>query len=262
MSKVTIKNLWSFMRRRISALLIVSLVATGLTPALDVRANNVTYRFINEVEVDESLVSDGMFYMPYNYFDANENDDNNKYVFKVKRKGEDLKVEKVKLTMVDMTGKYGRDYTIKVIDKAIFAENVKNTLVSKSVEEYMQKNKYEEYNYSDAIVDGSILADDIMTDEEKENFVLTDDDKERIVSDAKNILDEYGMSGEIEKIDTNKNDGETQNESTVGATQDEPEDDETTDKTVSGFTKTDGEQGDTEESTTTDIGASTASPDE
>ena len=267
MSKVTIKNLWSFMRRRISALLIVSLVATGLTPALDVRANNVTYRFINEVEVDESLVSDGMFYMPYNYFDANENDDNNKYVFKVKRKGEDLKAEKVKLTMVDMTGKYGRDYTIKVIDRAFFAENVKNTLVSKSVEEYMQKNKYEEYNYSDAIVDGSILADDIMTDEEKENFVFTDDDKERIVSDAKNILDEYGMSGEIEKIDTNKNDGETQNESTVGVTQDEPEDDGTTDKTVSGFTKTDGEQGDTEESTTeesttADVGASTASPDE
>ena len=49
------------------------------------------------------------------------------------------------------------------------------------------------------------------------------------------------MSGEIEEIDTNKNDG---------ATQDEPEDDGTTDKTVSGFTKTDGEQGDTEESTT------------
>ena len=238
MSKEMISKIWNCVKGKISAVLIVSMIASGLTPALTVYANPTNYQFINELEVDESLINDGMFYMPYSHFDANENDDNNKYVFKVKRKGEDLKAEKVKLTMVDMTGKYGRDYTIKVIDKAFFAENVQNTLVSKSVEEYMQKNKYEEYNYSDAIVDGSILADDIMTDEEKENFVLTDDDKERIVSDAKNILDEYGMSGDIEKIDTNKNDGETQNESTVGATQDEPEDDGTTDNTVSGFTNT------------------------
>ena len=178
--------------------------------------------------------------MPYNYFDAKENDDNNKYVFKVKRKGEDLKAEKVKLTMVDMTGKYGRDYTIKVIDRAFFDESVKNKLVSKSVEEYMQKNKYEEYNYSDAIVDGSILADDIMTENEKENYVMSEDEKEKIVNAANTILNENNMSGEVERVDANKNDDKTQDESTVGAIQDEPENNETIGETVSGFTKTDG----------------------
>ena len=117
------------------------------------------------------------------------------------RKGNAEKADKVKLTMLDISAKYDRDYSIKVIDKFSFSEKVQNKNVSKSVEEYMRSNEFEEYNYSDAIVDGSIKSEDIMTDEEKENYKMSDEEKEKVINDTKKIMDEYGMEGDIEEID-------------------------------------------------------------
>ena len=147
MNYIFIKKIWKDVRRKISEVLIISILLTSISPSMATYAQNTNYKFVDELEVDESLIDDDMFYMPYASLTTTEGDENNKYVFKVKRKGEELKEEKVRLTMVDMTGKYGRDYSIKVIDKAFFAENVENKRKSKSISEYISGSNYDEYNY-------------------------------------------------------------------------------------------------------------------
>ena len=251
---------WVTLKKKISALLIVSLIVTGIAPAINVYAKDMTYRFIEELEVEETLIDDNMFYMPYTSLEVTEGDENNKYVFKVKRKSEDLKSEKVRLTMVDITGKYDRDYSIRVIDKAFFSENVKNKLKSKSASEYIAGSNYDEYNFSDAVVDGSILSEDIMTDEEKENFTFSEEDKEKVINDANTVFDEYDLGLSAERVDVANDEPETdhtvngfsgsENES-VGASED-------VEKSESVGASSD-EETTTEEITTSDVGASTAS---
>ena len=199
MKRVNISKLWNVMRRKISVILIVCLLIPNVSYTASY-SKEPSYRYVDEVLVDEAYIDDGMFYMPYNSFEVNEGDSNSKYVFKVIRKGDANVAAKVKLSMIDINAKYDRDYSIKVIDSLFFLEKVQNKSVSKSVEEFMRSGKYEEYNYSDAIVDGSILADDIMTDEEKENYVMSNEEKEKVMNDAQTIFDEYGMNGELEKL--------------------------------------------------------------
>ena len=262
MKNEMIKKIWNSLKRKTSILLIICLIISSIVPANSVYAKNTAYKLIDELEITDDSIDDGMFYMPYNFFDVNENDDKNQYVFKVLRKGTAEKAEKVKLTMVDITAKYDRDYSIKVIDKLFFKENVQNRLVSKSVDEFMRSSEYEEYNYSDAIVDGSIKPCDVMSKEEQENYKMSDDEKDKVLNDAKTIFDEYNLSGEIERIDS-KNEAETETEleneteketelEKVTETETEVETETTTienklNETVNGFTKTD-----TKEETTTD----------
>ena len=52
---------------------------------------------------------------------------------KIKRKGKSDINEKVKLSMIDISGRYDRDYNTKVINKGLFIENVENKNVSKSI---------------------------------------------------------------------------------------------------------------------------------
>ncbi|MBR1453727.1 MAG: hypothetical protein IJ593_03685, partial [Lachnospiraceae bacterium] len=200
MKKEFFSKFWKFARKKISEVLVVSFVVTGISPATTIYAKETHYQFVDEMEVDDTLIDDGMFYMPYSSLDVNENDENNKYVFKVKRKGEELKEDKVRLTMIDMSSKYDRDYSIRVIDKALFSENVKNKTNSKSVNEHISKSNYDEYNYSDAIVDGTIKSEDIMTDEEIENFKMSDGEKVKAISDANAIINEYGYNGNVEEV--------------------------------------------------------------
>ena len=71
---------------------------------------------------------------------------------KIKRKGKSDINEKVKLSMIDISGRYDRDYNIKVINKGLFIENV---------DKHTTNSDYEEYNNSDAIVDGLLTDDNI-----------------------------------------------------------------------------------------------------
>ena len=255
MNYIFIKKIWKGVRRKISAVLIISILLTSISPSMATYAQNTNYKFVDELEVDESLIDDDMFYMPYASLTTTEGDENNKYVFKVKRKGEELKEEKVRLTMVDMTGKYGRDYSIKVIDKAFFAENVENKRKSKSISEYISGSNYDEYNYSDAIVDGSILSEDIMTDEEKENFEFSEDDKNKIIDDANAIFDENNLGIEAERVDatnesTNDDKEESDNNlSSVIENKTEITDEPEMDSTVNGFTGSENETTYSDEST-------------
>lgn len=204
MKKLGFGHLWENLKRKISILTIVSMVLTGLTPATSALAEshftNDVYQFVDELEIEDTLVNVGMFYIPHSHLEVKENTDNKKFVFKVMRKGEIEKYEKVKLTMMDITGKYGKDYTIKVIDKAVFSENVKNISKSKSILEYAAKNEGEEYNYSDAIIDGTLNSENIMTDEEKENFTMSEEEKERMLNVANEALTDIGIDAKVERV--------------------------------------------------------------
>ncbi|MBR1454271.1 MAG: hypothetical protein IJ593_06460, partial [Lachnospiraceae bacterium] len=211
-----LNHLWESLKRKISILTIVSLVLTGLTPATSALAEshftNDVYQFVDELEIEDTLVNEGMFYIPHSHLEVKENTDNKKFVFKVMRKGEIEKYEKVKLTMMDITGKYGKDYTIKVIDKAVFSENVKNINKSKSILEYAVGNESNEYNYSDAIIDGTLNSENIMTDEEKENFTMSEEEKERMLNVANEALTNIGIDAKVERVgDTTSVDGAKNN---------------------------------------------------
>ena len=120
MKNEMIKKIWNSLKRKTSILLIVCMIISSIVPANSVYAKNTAYKLIDELEITDDSIDDGMFYMPYNFFDVNENDDKNQYVFKVLRKGTAEKAEKVKLTMVDITAKYDRDYSIKYSSKRMF----------------------------------------------------------------------------------------------------------------------------------------------
>ena len=197
------KTLWYEIRRKISLVLIVNLIATNVVYLMPTNANALEKTmYIPECVVEDDYIDAGMFYMPYASFEIDENDENNKRIFKVKRKGNIDKTEKVKLTMVDMTGKYNRDYKIRVIGSTFLSEKVKNVNKSMSVDEFIGKSDYSEYNYSDAIVDGSINEENQMSDEEKANYEISDDEKEKLLNDANEILDELSFDGQVEELNS------------------------------------------------------------
>ena len=100
--------MWYSFKKRISVVLIFSMILPYFTHIKGnyVYAKSIEHQFVNELEVDESYIDDGMFYMPYSSFEVNEKDYQTKYYFKVKSKGNAEKAENVKLTMLDMSGKY------------------------------------------------------------------------------------------------------------------------------------------------------------
>ena len=224
MKTLWVKGLWNLVKRRTSVVLIICLLLTNLSYVGNVYADDVSYQFVDELEIEDSYIDEGMFYMPHRSLEVTEGDKDKKgkYVFKVKRKGNADKEEKVKLAMLDISGKYDRDYSVRVIDKLFFSENVQNKFSSKSIDELLSKNKYEEYNYSDAIVNGVITSDDIMTDEEQENYNFSDEEKENIASVVGEALSDYGLADSIEGIDLEN-------------------------ETVSGFTNSEGESTNEEE---------------
>ena len=190
----------NYLKKILSILLVVSMMFSSVSFA-NFFENNVKLAFAPELEVDESFIDDGMFYIPHECLEVTETSDIQKYVVKIKRKGNANTNEKVKLSMIDITGRYDRDYNIKVINKGLFIENVENKNVSKSIDEYMRDSDYEEYNNSDAIVDGLLTDEDVMSEEEIENFTLTDDERQGLIDDASAALDELNKSEDEEKSD-------------------------------------------------------------
>ncbi len=274
MESVFKNKIWYLLRKKISAVLICSMILPSFTHTSfnQVYAKELMYNFVEEVEVDETYIDDGMFYIPYSSIEVSEKDYKTKYYFKVKRKGNAEVAEKVKLTMTDFSGKYDKDYRIKVVDKAFFSENVKNANISKSVEEFMNEADYEEYNFSDAVVDGSVTSDMILSEDEKNDAeTLSEEDKnahkavESEVktenSDANNTEPEGDESetksdavenNETENKETENN--EIEKEDDVEKNENNNEEETTVNETVSGFintdTKTTSEEQTTEESTT------------
>ena len=203
------------LRRKVSILTIISMIVVSLSPATSVYAGakETEYNFASEVEIDDALVDDEMFYIPYKTIEAKEGDENNKFVFKIKRKSEAKDPAKVKLTMLDITGKYDRDYTIRVIDKAFFSENVKNRFTSKSIDELAKNKEYKEYNITDAIIDGSVDADEL--EEGKDTAEISDEDMKEITDGVNEVIkkvrnESRDQNNEDDKVENKNNEVENE----------------------------------------------------
>ena len=90
-------KLWRDIKRKISAILIFSMLMTNVVYLIPTNANGINASLIPECEVQEEYIDEGMFYMPYSSFEIDENDEVGKRIFKVKRKGNLDTNEKVKL---------------------------------------------------------------------------------------------------------------------------------------------------------------------
>lgn len=191
---------YNCLKKFLSIVIIISMVFNSVTFA-NFFQNDTKYVFAPELEIDDNYVDDGMFYMPHDCLEVNENGDIKKYVVKIKRKGSAETNQKVKLSMIDITGSYGRDYSIKVINKGLFIENVENKDLSKSIDEYMSSSDYEEYNNSDAIVDGYLTDENLMSEEEVENFTMSEDEQKELIDDASIALDELSFGGSSDETD-------------------------------------------------------------
>lgn len=68
------------LKRRVSILVIISMIMTSLSPATSVFAESYftddKYLFIDEIEVEEDKVDDEMFYLPHKSFEVTEGDEN------------------------------------------------------------------------------------------------------------------------------------------------------------------------------------------
>lgn len=183
-------------KSKISWVLVVSM----LLPSCVTFVSDDTYakplpKLIEETETDENYIETDMFYVGSQQLEVTENTGDS-YLLKVKRTGECKTAEKVRLTMNDMNAKIGKDYNVRVYGDTFFSDKVKNKYKAKSIYEYMKSSKYTEYNYSDAIVDGTINSENQMTDEEIANYEYTDEDKKKIENDTNEFLNQIGFGEE------------------------------------------------------------------
>ena len=146
----------NYFKKVLCMVVVISMIFSSVSFA-NFFENSMKMVFAPELEIDDNYVDDGMFYMPHEALEVTENDEIQKYIVKIKRKGKSDINEKVKLSMIDISGRYDRDYNIKVINKGLFIENVEN----KNVDKHTTNSDYEEYNNSDAIVDGLLTDDNI-----------------------------------------------------------------------------------------------------
>ena len=172
-------------RKRVTACLLSVLMALNAVP-MTAFAQEAP-REIPEDRIEEESLLDGMFYFASSGVEISENDPDS-YRLYVRRAGDGSGEASVRVTMLDVNARYGKDYTVTAEGDSLLHSSVENKKESSSIEEYMIENAdtAEEYNYSDAIVDGTITAEDQMTDEEVENFEFTEEEKE----DLQNTVNE------------------------------------------------------------------------
>ena len=173
------------MKKRAISLLLAFVMLFSLLPVQAFAAEEPEY--LPEAEIDERYVSDGAFYFASAGAELYENAGHG-YLLKVARWGLGEEAASVRLTMTDLTAGFGKDYTASLYDSALFEGGVKNSGKSESVLEFLQGNDLEEYNYSDAVVDGTITAEDQLTDEELDGVELTEDQKAEIESASTELM--------------------------------------------------------------------------
>ncbi|MBQ1434957.1 MAG: hypothetical protein IIZ19_03570, partial [Clostridia bacterium] len=163
--------------------------------------------YLPETEIDESIVTDGMFYLASGGAELYESSGHG-YLLKIARRGDASDAAKVRLTMLGQTASYGKDYTVSLFDAGLFEGKVENARQSKSMLDVMLENEdaIEEYNYSDAIVDGSI--------DPNAEVQLTDEQMAEIGNEAQNIAEAL-LESEMDAI------AETAPESYLSDAQDE-----------------------------------------
>ncbi|MGN1116625.1 MAG: hypothetical protein ACI4TH_08655, partial [Candidatus Ornithomonoglobus sp.] len=177
------------LKRVISGAVSAAMLITGMQlPA----AAEGPVEYLPETELDEAYLDDGMFYLASASAELAENAGTG-YLLKAARYGDCSAAASVRLTMTDVTASYGKDYTAELYDAGLFDGGVKNRYASRSMLEVLtdDPDAVEEYNYSDAVIDGTADAE---TDETAE---LTDEEKEEVKEAAQQALGEL-IGGEVE----------------------------------------------------------------
>ena len=149
-------------RKFTAMLLAAAMLVTGV-PMTAFAAEEPQY--LPEHEIDPEVISDGQFYLGTAEAELQE-DAESDYLLKIGRYGTADTDASVRVTMMDVNAAYGKDYKVELYDGSLFDAGVQNASDAESVLSYVQKNAAEEYNYSDAIVDGSIAAEDQLSEEE------------------------------------------------------------------------------------------------
>lgn len=126
-----------------------------------------SYVLVPERSIYTSDMESGAFYLGSETAEFNENE-KGPYMLKVVRNGAADNKATVRLHMLDVTAKYGEDYTVRISDASIIEKGAQNTDTSKSITEVMSSDKVTEYNYSDAVVEGLITAENQLEKEEQE----------------------------------------------------------------------------------------------
>lgn len=183
-------------KRFLSVLLAAAMTATCVPVTVFA---DTTPEYLPEGEIDSAYVDDGMFYLASSGAEIEENADHG-YLLKVARTGEGSQEQSVRLTMTDITASYGKDYKIKLYDKSLLEGKIENKNESKSMLEVVENNSAEAYNYSDAIIDGTITAENQLTDEEMASE-LSEEKKQEIQEGTNEFLNSIMSDDEEQASD-------------------------------------------------------------
>ncbi len=140
---------------------------------------------LSAVTIDEQYIEDGAFYFGSAGAEIEENAGHG-YLLKICRFGEAKTAGSVRLVMTDVTASYGKDYTVKLYGES--GASVENAKESQSMLEYLEVNETEEYNYADAIIDGTIGTSDQLTEEEQSKLELNESDKQAVEAMSQEVL--------------------------------------------------------------------------
>ena len=141
-------------KRILSAILAFSMIIS-LFPAFSVNAYAETIYAEENDAVSDEIKNSGEFYVATPNINMTEGA-GVKYAATIKRGGDNLEAASVRLTLLDITAQYGKDYTIEVPDKGFFEKDVENTglfKTSNSIYSLAQENdgKLDEVNGLDEI---------------------------------------------------------------------------------------------------------------
>lgn len=150
------------LKRLLSVILVLALVATLVQVPVFAEGEPI---YLPEADLSEEVLNSGVFNLSASGAEIEENA-GAPYIFKVKRGGEYLPEATLRLDMIDITAKYGDDYTVRLYNGD--GEGVQNSGSSKSIIEEIIDNadEIEEINDSDYIVSGELVD----TEEEMEAF--------------------------------------------------------------------------------------------
>ncbi|MDO4489143.1 MAG: hypothetical protein Q4B67_08685, partial [Eubacteriales bacterium] len=119
-------------------------------------------QYLSETGISPELISDGMFYFATEAAEFNEGDAGS-YLLKVGRYGSFDTEASVRVKFVDISTKYGTDYRVRVLNDVASVMNIGK---ARSLIEYLSEGEQDEYNYTDAIIDGTVNSLNILTGNE------------------------------------------------------------------------------------------------
>ncbi len=167
------------LKRLLSAVLALAVAVTFIQIPVFAEGDPI---YLPDAELSEAALNCGAFNLSVTGAELDENA-GAPYLFRVQRGGDYLPEAELRLDMIDITAKYGDDYTVKLYDGGESVENSKN---SKSIIDEMieHSDEIEEENDTDYIISGEMPD----TEEELEAF------KEDAEIGAEYVAEMFGLN--------------------------------------------------------------------